>query len=112
MLNKIILVVFEQQRPKRLTDVVTGDETTISFCGMPSKRASMVLIDEAEDGPVVLRPGFQNKKRLFSILFNHTEPLVVDILPEWKKRPPAARQEQYCLKLQTHKRLFFKNAIY
>ena len=42
----------------------------------------MVWIDEAGDRPVVLRPGFQRKKRLFTILFNHAGPLVVDILTE------------------------------
>ena len=42
----------------------------------------LCAIDEAGDRPVVLRPGFQSKKRLFTILFNHTGPLVVGILPE------------------------------
>ena len=32
--------------------------------------------------PVLLRPGFQSLKRLFTIFFNSNEPLVVNILPE------------------------------
>ena len=49
---------------------------------MPSKQANVVWIDEAGDRPVVLRTGFQSNKGLFTILFNHTGPLKVDILPE------------------------------
>jgi histone-lysine N-methyltransferase SETMAR len=66
-----LLAVFEPQGPKRLTDVITGDETFISFYGMPSKRANMVWIDEAGDRPVILRPGFSCKKRRFTIFFNY-----------------------------------------
>jgi histone-lysine N-methyltransferase SETMAR len=49
---------------------------------MPSKLAHMAWIDEAGDRPVVLRPGFSCKKRLLTIFFIYTGPLVVDILPE------------------------------
>ena len=77
---KQMLAMFEQG-PKPLTDV-TGDDTFISFYGMPSKQETMMWIDEAVDRPVVLGPGFQSKKRLVTILFNHAGPLVVDILPE------------------------------
>ena len=75
-----MLAVFEPQGPKRLTDVVIGDQMFISFHGMPSKQTNMVWIDEAGDRTVVLRPGFQSKKRLFTIFF--AGPLVIDILPE------------------------------
>ena len=39
----------------------------------------MEWIDDARDRPVVLNPGFQSKKRLFTIIFKHAGPLVVDI---------------------------------
>ena len=65
-----------------MTDIVTGDETFISFYDMPSKQTNMVSIDKAEKRPVVITPGFQSKKQLFIIFFNHAGPLVVDILPE------------------------------
>ena len=41
----------------------------------------MAWISEARVRPVIFRPGFQSKKRLFGIFFNHAGPLVVDILP-------------------------------
>ena len=40
---KQMLAMFEPQGPKRLTDVVIGDETFISFYGVPSKQANTVL---------------------------------------------------------------------
>ena len=49
---------------------------------MPSKQVNMVLIDEAGDSPVVLRPGVQSKKRLFTIFFNNAGPLMVDVLSD------------------------------
>ena len=75
-----MLAMFEPQGPKRLTDVVNGDGTSISLYGMPSKQANMVCIDKDGDRPVVVRPGFQSKTRLFAIFINHAEPLVVEIL--------------------------------
>ena len=50
----------------------------------------MVWIDETGDRPAVLRPGFQSKKRLFALLFNHAGLLMVDIKPE--KTTMASRQ--------------------
>lgn len=76
-----MLAMFEPEGPKRLTDIVTGDETYVGFYNMPSKQANMVWIDEAGDRPVVLRPGFHTKKRLFTIFFNYAGPVVVDVLP-------------------------------
>ena len=76
-----MLAMFEPQGPKRLTDV-TGDGTFISLYGMSSTQASIAWINEAGNRPVVLRPGFQSKKRLFTLFFNHAGHLVVDILPE------------------------------
>ncbi|GFR77155.1 transposase [Elysia marginata] len=33
-----------------------------------------------DDRPVVLRPGFQSRKTMFTVFFNYSGPLVVDIL--------------------------------
>jgi len=66
-----LLAMFEPHGPKRLTDVITGDGTFISFYGMPSKRANMAWINEAGDRPVVLRPGFSCKKTFYHIFQLH-----------------------------------------
>ena len=42
----------------------------------------VVWIDEVGDRPVVLRPGFLSKKRLFTMYFNHSGEMEVDILPK------------------------------
>ncbi|GFR61483.1 transposase [Elysia marginata] len=39
-------------------------------------------VDGQGDRPVVLRPGFQSRKRLFTVFFNYSGPLVVDILTQ------------------------------
>lgn len=75
-----MLAMFEPQRPKWLTGVVTGDKTFISFYGMPSNHSNMVCLSEAKDRSAVLLPGFQSKKWLFTVFFNHAEPMVVNIM--------------------------------
>lgn len=39
-----LLDLFEPNGPKRITDVVTGDETWIYFYGIPNKRSNMMLL--------------------------------------------------------------------
>ena len=63
---KKMLAMFEPQGPKRLTDIVAGDETFIYFNGMPSKQANVLLVDEGGDRSVVVKPETHSKKRLFT----------------------------------------------
>ena len=90
---KQMIATFEPQGPTRLTDV-TRDETFISFYGMPSTQANMVWIDEAGDRPGFLRPGFQSKKPVFTIFFNHPGPQVVDICRRRQQWPSATTQKK------------------
>lgn len=80
--SKQLLKMFGPDGPKRLCDVVTGDETWMSFYGIPNKRSNKMWVGPEDERPVVLRPGFQSRKRLFSIFFNYQGPVVVDILPQ------------------------------
>ena len=70
---KQMLALFEPQWPKRLTDVVTGDDTFIwkIWCGSMKPGQTSLL-----------RPGFHSKKRLLITCFNYPGPLVVDVLSE------------------------------
>lgn len=77
-----LLNMFQPHGPKRLTDIVTGDETWFPFFGIPPKRLNRMWIDEKGDRPVVLRPGFQSRKRMFTVFFNYRGPVAVDILPK------------------------------
>ena len=77
-----LLDMFEPNGPKRISDVVTGDETWIYFYGIPNKRSNMMWLTKDEPRPVVCKPGFQSRKRLFTIFFNHEHLVAVDVLPE------------------------------
>ncbi|GFR71639.1 transposase [Elysia marginata] len=77
-----LLNMFEPHGPKRLPDIVTGDETWFPFFIIPLKRLIRMWVDWQGHRPVVLRPGFQSRKRMFTVFFNYSGPLVVDILPQ------------------------------
>ena len=77
-----LLNMFEPNGPKRLTDIVTGDETWFPFFIIPPKRMNRMWIDEKGDRPVVLSPGFQSRKRMFTVFFNYRGPVAIDILPQ------------------------------
>ncbi|GFS27386.1 transposase [Elysia marginata] len=72
----------EPHGPKRLSDIVTGVETWYPFFIIPPKRPNRMWVDWKGDRPVVLRPGPQIRKRMFTVFFNYSGPLVVDILPQ------------------------------
>ncbi|GFS01227.1 transposase [Elysia marginata] len=67
---------------KRLSYIVTGGETWFPFFIIPPKRLNRMWVDGQGDRPVVLRPGFQSRKRMFTVFFNYSGPLVVDILTQ------------------------------
>ena len=68
------------------------DETLISFCGLSSKQANIVWIDETGNSHVVLRHGFQSNKRLFTVFFKRAEHLLVSLrTQQW---PATTTQEQ------------------
>ncbi|GFS12249.1 transposase [Elysia marginata] len=74
--------MFEPNGPKSLSDIVTGDETWFPFFIISPIRLNRMCVDGQGDRPVVLRPGFQSLKRMFTVFFNYSGPLVVDILPQ------------------------------
>ncbi|GFS11222.1 transposase, partial [Elysia marginata] len=75
-----LLNMFESLGLKRLSNIVPGDETWFPFFIIPPKRLNRMWVDGQGDRPVVLRPGFQSRKRMFTVFFNYSGPLVVDIL--------------------------------
>ena len=72
-----LIQLLEPNEHKRLEDVFTGDETWIYFYGI-----RINVKAEDEPGHVVVRKGFQSRKRLFTIFFNCEGPVLVDILPK------------------------------
>ncbi|GFS21681.1 transposase [Elysia marginata] len=59
--------MFEPHSPKSLFDVVTKDETWFLFFIIPPKRLNRMWVDGQGDRSVVLRPGFQSRKRMFTV---------------------------------------------
>ncbi|GFR92015.1 transposase [Elysia marginata] len=59
--------MFEPHGPKRLSDIATGDETCFPFFIISPKRLNRMWVDGQGDRPVVLRPGFQSRKRMFMV---------------------------------------------
>ena len=76
------LLLFEQDGPKRFSDVVTGDECWISFFTMKDKHSNMVWVAEDEPHLEVLKTGFRSRKRMFTNFFNTQGPVVVDMMPD------------------------------
>ncbi|GFR81575.1 transposase [Elysia marginata] len=74
--------MFELHGPKRLYDIVTGDETWFPFFIIPPKYLNRMWVDGQRDRHIVLRPGLQSRKRMFRVFFNYSGPLAVDILPQ------------------------------
>ncbi|GFR79546.1 transposase [Elysia marginata] len=59
--------MFEPHGPKSLSDIVSGDETWSPFSIIPPKCLNSIRVDGQGDRPVVLRPGFQSRKRMFTV---------------------------------------------
>ena len=76
------LEMFSENGPKRLSDVVTGDECWISFFTMADKSSNMVWLAEDEPRAQVLKTSFRSRKRMFTIFFNTQGVVALDILPE------------------------------
>ena len=77
-----LLNEFEHNGPKQLCDKVTGNESWLMFYGIPNKCCNRMWVGPNRDQPVVLRPGFQSCRWLFSIFFNTKGLVAIDILPE------------------------------
>ncbi|GFS16881.1 transposase [Elysia marginata] len=79
---KELLKIFEPHGPKRDSDIVTVDETWFPLFTTPPKSLNRMWVDGQGDRPVFLRPGFQGRKRMFTVFFNYSGQFVVDILPQ------------------------------
>ena len=64
-----------------MCDLATGFQTWINFNGIPNKRCNQTWVGPDGDRLVVLRPGFQSRKRLFAIFFSTQGIVAIDILP-------------------------------
>ena len=56
--------------PKRICDVVIGDETWITFYCISSKWSNSIWVGPRKDRLFYFHTGFQSRKKLYTILFS------------------------------------------
>ncbi|GFR89140.1 transposase [Elysia marginata] len=90
--------MFEQHGPKRLSDIVPGDETWFPFFIIPPKRLNRMWVDGQGDRPVVLRPGFQSRTRILRAraTTQSLRELGIQVLPHPAYSPELAPYD-FCL---------------
>ena len=81
-LSKALLDMFGPGGSRRLTDIVTGDESWSGFWQPATKVQNKVWLANDEERPQVCKKSFASRKRMLTIYFNYRGPLVVDVLPE------------------------------
>ena len=67
---------------KRVTDIVTGDESWFTFKEIARKQKNMVWLAPDEDRPQICKRGFSTAKRMYTVFFNYKGPLLVIVLPK------------------------------
>ncbi|GFR62645.1 transposase [Elysia marginata] len=85
--NDTVLIANSQENLQAILSVVTYESESMGLqlytrkteC---MKRLNRMWVDGQGDIPVVLRPGFQSRKKMFTVFFSYSGPLVVDILPQ------------------------------
>lgn len=77
-----IIAMFPPNGPKRLTNVVTGDESWFSFRPRATKTQNMTWVAKGGRRSQVCRPGYSSRKRLLTVFFYFAGPVAVDVMPE------------------------------
>ena len=90
-ISKLWLQMFPENEPRRISDVVTGDECWISFFTNKDKSSNMAWLAEDDPRAEVLKTGFRSRKRMFTIFFNTQGVVAVDILQD-----KATISAKYC----------------
>ena len=75
-------ISFFREFPIFLEKNVLGVFPDVAFYCIPNKRCNSAWVGLGGDRPTVLRPGFQSRKRLFTVFFNSSGLVALDILPE------------------------------
>ena len=76
-----LLAEYGENGAKRVTDIITGDESWFYYYGIPNKLKNMQWIADGESRPTILRPSFRSRKRMVTPFFMHSGPIFVDMLP-------------------------------
>ncbi|GFS13827.1 transposase [Elysia marginata] len=74
--------MFGPHGPKRLSDIVTGDETWFPFFIIPPRRLNRMWVDGQGGITVVLCPGFQSRKRMFTNVLSQVKSAINEQRPK------------------------------
>ena len=79
-----MLSEYKDSDPRRLAEIVTGDETWIRYDEPLSKERNKVWVVKGEAPPLNPRPDFRDQKVLYSIFFDAHGPVAQIIVPKGK----------------------------
>ena len=80
--TKVTFRVPEDADPRRLSEIITDDETWIRYNEPQSKERNTVWVLKGERPPVNPRPDFRDQKVLYSIFFDAHGPVAQIIIPK------------------------------
>lgn len=79
-----LLAQYDNADPRRLSEIITGDETWIKYDVPLSKEKNKVWVLKGERPPLIPRPDFRDPKVLYSIFFDAQGPVAQIIVPKGK----------------------------
>ena len=82
MCARKLLSEYQDADPRRLSEIITGDETWIRYNEPQSKERNKVWVLKGERPPVNPRPDFRDQKVLYSIFFDAHGPVAQIIIPK------------------------------
>jgi histone-lysine N-methyltransferase SETMAR len=91
-----MLQKYERGRSRRVSDIVTGDETWIYYYDPPTKRQSTVWIGENEPRPTKVKKSRSVGKRMFAMFFSRSK-MVAKIMLQNQRTVTAAWYVNECL---------------
>ena len=77
-----LLKLYKGADPRRLFEVVTGDETWVLYSTPLSKEANKVWKESHSDPPMIPRPDFRSSKVMYCIFFDGYGPVAQIIVPK------------------------------
>ena len=79
---KSLLAEYEHADPRRISEIITGDESWIRYDEPLSKEKNTVWVLKGDKPPLNPRPNFRDQKVLYSIFFDAHGPVAQIIVPK------------------------------
>ena len=79
-----LLAQYELADPRRICEIITGDESWIRYDEPLSKERNKIWVLKGDGPPLIPRPDFRDQKVLYSIFFDAQGPVAQIIVPKGK----------------------------